>query len=142
MSSLTSPMIVWNRFCSDSGVSLSSLIGPVDLVDEQDRLDLLPQRLSQDRLGLGHHALDRADHDDRAVDRAHGARDVAAEVDVAGGVDEVDEVLLSLELVDDRDVRVVDREQARLLLLVEVELELLARQLVGDHARPPRAGCR
>ena len=56
---------------------LELLDRPVDLVDEQDRLDLLAQRLAEHRLRLGHHALDGADHDDGPVDRAHRAGDVA-----------------------------------------------------------------
>ena len=107
---------------------------PVHLVDEQDRPDALLQRLPDDRLGLGHDALDRADQDDDAVQGPHGPGHVAAEVHVARGVDEVDEVLLALELVHHRGVGGVDGDAAGLLLLVEVEHELLPGQILGHHA--------
>ncbi len=52
-----------------------------------------------------------------------------------GRVDQVDEVLLASEVVDHRRARSVDRDAPRLLLLVEVQQELLARELLGHHAR-------
>ena len=59
----------------------------VDLVDEDDGLDVLLDGLPDDGLGLGHDALHGADHDHGAVQGAHGAGHVAAEVYVSGGVD-------------------------------------------------------
>ncbi len=62
----------------------------VDLVDEQERRDAqAPQRPHQDA-GLGLHALDGRDHQDRAVEHAEGPFDLGDEVGVAGRVDEVD----------------------------------------------------
>jgi len=89
---------------------LEFLDGAIDLVDEEDRFDLLPEGLPEHRLGLGHDALDGADHDHGAVDGPHRTGDVPAEVDVTRRIDEVDQVVLVVEFVDDRDVRVVDRE--------------------------------
>src|SRR5689334_23685354 len=48
--------------------------------------------------------------------RAHRAGDVPAEVDVAGRVDQVDQVLPALEVVDHGGDRRVDRDAPGLLL--------------------------
>src|SRR5438309_2850396 len=107
----------------------------VDLVDEQGRPHAFLQRLPDDRLRLRHDAFDRIDEDDDAVDRAHRAGDVPAEVHVTGCVDQVDQVLPALEVVDHgRDGR-VDRDAPGLFLLVVVHKELRARELFGDHPR-------
>src|SRR6056297_2104418 len=106
----------------------------VDLVDEQRRLHALAERLPEHRLGLRHRALDGVDDHQRAVDRAHRAGDVATEVHVARGVDEVDEVVGVLVLVGHRNVRRVDGDTALLLVLLRVHRELLARGVLGDHA--------
>src|SRR6056297_935950 len=121
---------------------LLHLLGPlleladeaVDLVDEQRRLHALAERLPEDRLGLGHRALDGVDDHQRAVDRAHRAGDVAPEVHVARGVDEVDEVVGVLVLVGHRNVRRVDGDSPLLLVFLRVHRELLARGVLRDHA--------
>src|SRR5438093_6130255 len=107
----------------------------VDLVDEQDRADAFLEGLADDRLRLRHDALHRVIEDDHAIDRAHRSGDVAPEVHVTGRVDQIDEELAALEVVDHGRDRGVDRDPAGLLLLVEVHEELLAGQLLRDHAR-------
>src|SRR5438552_9429397 len=107
----------------------------VDLVDEQDRADAFLEGLADDRLRLRHDALHRVIEDDHAIDRAHRPGDVASEVNVTGRVDQIDEELVALEVVDHGRDRGVDRDPAGLLLLVEVHEELLAGQLLRDHAR-------
>ena len=107
---------------------------PVDLVDEQDRSDALLEGLPDDRLGLRHDAFHRAHQDDDAVQSPHGPGDVPAEVDVTGGVDEVDEVFLPFIGVDHGGVCGVDGDPTSLLLLVEIEHQLLSREVTGHHA--------
>ena len=65
----------------------------VHLVDERDARDVVLVGLAPDRLGLRLDAADRAEHGDRAVEDAQRALDLDGEVDVAGGVDDVDAVV-------------------------------------------------
>jgi hypothetical protein len=68
----------------------------VHLVDERDaRYDVLVG-LPPHRLGLRLHAADRAEHRDRAVENAQAALDLDGEVDVTGGIDDVDAVVAPL----------------------------------------------
>ncbi len=92
----------------------------VDLVDEQNRMNVLFESLSKDRLSLGHGTLHGVHDDDGAVNGSHRPCDVAAEVDVTRGVDHVDEVLLALVLVDHGDVGRIDGDPSCLLQLVKV----------------------
>ena len=52
------------------------------------------ERLLQDELGLRHRALGRVDQQDGAVDHRQDALDLAAEIGVAGRVDDVDSGVL------------------------------------------------
>ena len=65
-------------------------IGAVDLVDSNDQRQVLLQRLLQDETGLGHAALGRIDQQQNAVDHLQNALDLAAEVGVARGINDVD----------------------------------------------------
>src|SRR6266545_2012556 len=114
----------------------------VDLVDEQDGPHAFLQRLTDDRLRLRHDPFDGVVEYDHAIDGPHRTGDVPAEVDVARRVDQVDQVLAAFEVVDHRCNRGVDRDAARLLLLVVVHEELRARELFADHprARDERVG--
>ena len=64
--------------------------GAVHLVDEGDARDVVAVGLAPDGLGLGLDAGDGVEHDDAAVEDAQAALDLGREVDVAGGVDDVD----------------------------------------------------
>ena len=64
----------------------------VHLVDEDDARDVVLVRLAPDGLGLRLDALHAVEADDRAVEDAQRALDLGREVDVAGGVDDVDRV--------------------------------------------------
>ena len=64
--------------------------GAVDLVDDDDRLQAQRQRLARDEARLRHRAFDRVDQQQHAVDHRQHALDLAAEVGVAGRVDDVD----------------------------------------------------
>src|SRR6266540_776958 len=114
----------------------------VDLVDEQDGPHPLLERLADDGLGLGHDPFDGVIEYDHTVDGAHRTGNVPAEVDVARRVDQVDQILTAFEVVDHRCDRRVDRDAARLLLLVVVHEELRARELFGDHPRTCDEGVR
>src|ERR1700679_2324049 len=69
-------------------------IGLVDLVDADDRLEADLQRLADHELGLRHRPFGSVDQHDRAVDHREDALDLAAEIGVAGGVDDVDPMIL------------------------------------------------
>jgi hypothetical protein len=66
---------------------------PVHLVDERDPRDAVLVHLAPHGLGLGLHARHRAIHRDRRIQHAQAPLHLDGEVDVAGGVDDVDPVL-------------------------------------------------
>src|SRR5690606_28335839 len=66
--------------------------GPVHLVDERDPGHAVPVGLPPHRLALRFHPGDRVEHGDGTVEDAQGAFHLVGEVDVPGGVDEVDAV--------------------------------------------------
>ena len=63
---------------------------PVDLVDHHDGLEPEGQRLAGDEARLRHRTLDRIHQQQHPVDHRQHALDLAAEVGVPGGVDDVD----------------------------------------------------
>ena len=65
-------------------------VGAVDLVDDEDHRQLRLQRLAQDEAGLGERALGGVDQQQHAVDHRQSPLDLAAEVGVARGVDDVE----------------------------------------------------
>ena len=65
-------------------------VRPVHLVDDQDHRQLRLQRLAQHEPGLRQRALAGVDEQHDAVDHRQAALDLAAEVGVARGVDDVD----------------------------------------------------
>ena len=65
-------------------------VGLVDLVEHDDGAQAEGERLGGDELGLRHRAFGGVDQQADAVDHAEDALDLAAEVGVAGGVDDVD----------------------------------------------------
>jgi len=83
----------------------------VQLVHVRDAGHLVLVGLEPDRLRLDLDAADGAEHAHPAVEDAQGALDLGREVDVAGGVDDVDRVLAPV----DRDGRRVDRDPLLLL---------------------------
>jgi hypothetical protein len=88
----------------DGLVRLAALA--VDLVDDEQDLEAAGDRLLGDEPGLRHRALERVDDQQHRVDHVEHALDLAAEVGVAGGVDEVDAHALVAEagrLARDRD---------------------------------------
>ena len=73
----------------------------VDLVDTQDGLDSLGQGLSQDSLGLDTNTFDTVDNDQGTVSDSKGSGDFGREIDVTGGVDQVDQELVTVGLLLD-----------------------------------------
>src|SRR5690606_9110711 len=67
--------------------------GAVHLVDERKARHLVLVGLAPHGLGLRLHAADRAQHEHRAVEHAQRTLDLDGEVDVPGGIDDVEAVL-------------------------------------------------
>ncbi len=65
-------------------------VGAVDLVDHEDHRQLRLQRLAQDEAGLGEGPLGGVDQQQHPVDHGQPTLYLAAEVGVAGGVDDVE----------------------------------------------------
>ncbi len=65
-------------------------VGAVDLVDDDDGLEALLQRLADDELGLRQRALGGVDQHQRAIHHVEDALHLAAEVGVARRVDDID----------------------------------------------------
>lgn len=71
----------------------------VDLVDDDDGLDPLTQGLAQHGLGLDTDTLDTVDDDEGTVGDTESGRDLGGEVDVTGRVDQVDQELVTVDLL-------------------------------------------
>lgn len=75
--------------------------GTVDLVDDTDGLDTLSKGLSEDGLGLDADTRDTVDDDESTVGDTEGSSDLRREINVTGGIDQVDQELISLAMVGD-----------------------------------------
>ena len=111
-------------------------VGTVDLVDDQDHRQPRLQRLAQHEPRLRQRPLAGVDQQQHAVDHRQPALDLAAEVGVAGGVDDVE-----LDpAVADRGVLGQDRDPLLALEVHRVE-HPLGHVLVGaEGARLPQQG--
>ena len=91
------------------GVELELEDGTIDLVDEDDGADALGEGLTEDGFGLDADTFDAIDDDEGTVSDTEGGGDFGGEVDVSGGVDEVDQVvaLVVLEAGDELFLDVV-----------------------------------
>ena len=67
--------------------------GAVHLVDEHDPGNVVAVCLTPDGLRLGLNATHGAEHGDNAIEHAHGALNFDGEIDVPGGVNDVDAVV-------------------------------------------------
>ena len=103
----------------------------VDLVDADHDREVGVDGVTQDEARLGHGALGGVDEKDRAVGHPEHALDLAAEVGVAGGVDDVDLDALVL----DGDVLRQDGDAALALLVVGVEHALLYLLVLAERVR-------
>jgi hypothetical protein len=95
-------------------------VGAVNLVDAQDRTQAHLQRLGQHELGLGHDALFGVNQQDAAVHHAQDALDLAAEVGVARGVDDVDAGFACLAMPEHARALGQDGDAAFALLVIGV----------------------
>ena len=84
--------------------------------------------------GLRHGALNRTGEDETTVDSTHGTGDVATEVNVAWGIDEVDEVVRAFHGVDHGSRSSVDGDTTGRFLLVEVQHTGCTSEFVGHHS--------
>ena len=105
---------------------LRARVGAVDLVDDDDRRELGFERLRQHEARLRQRAFGGVHQQHDAVDHLQGALDFAAEVGVAGGVDDVD---LDVVVVE-RGVLGEDGDAALALEVVRVH-DALGDGLVG-----------
>ena len=109
-------------------------VRPVDLVDAEDRAQAHLQRLGQHELGLRHDAFLGVDQQDAAVHHAQDPLHLAAEVGVAGGVDDVDAGLARLAVPQNAGALGQDGDAALTLLVVGVHRPF-GRGFVGaEHA--------
>src|SRR5258708_27795498 len=69
---------------------LGAGVGAIDFIQDDDRRELGGERFLQDVARLRERAFAGVDEKDDAVDHAQGALDFAAEIAVAGGVDNID----------------------------------------------------
>ena len=95
-------------------------VAAVGLVDDQDHRHVGVERLAQHEPGLGERALGGVDQQHDAVDHRQPALDLAAEVGVAGGVDDVDRHRLTAAGGTGVVHRGVLREDRDALLALEV----------------------
>ena len=105
----------------------------IKLVDEEDGLDLLSERLAEHSLSLHGDTLNRVDDDDGTVGDAKGSGDLRREVNVSGRVDKVDVVGLALVVVGHGETSGLDGDTAVDLILAVVGDALGTRVLVRDE---------
>jgi hypothetical protein len=73
----------------------------IDLVDTQDGLDTLGQGLTQDSLGLDTDTGDTVDNDKGTVSDTESGSDLRREINVTGGIDQVDQELVAIDSLGD-----------------------------------------
>jgi hypothetical protein len=73
--------------------------GTVDLVDAKNGLDTLGQGLTQDSLGLDTDTGDTVDDDQGTVSDTESGSDLGREINVTGGIDQVDQELRTVDLL-------------------------------------------
>lgn len=81
------------------GVHLELKEGTVKLVDHEDGLDALSHSLAEHGLGLHTDTLDTVNNDEGTISDTESGGHLGGEIDVAGGVDEVDHVRVLLTTV-------------------------------------------
>ena len=94
-------------------------VGAIDLVDHEDHRQVAGERLAQHESGLWQRAFGGVDEEDDAVDHRERALDLATEVGVAGGVDDVQRDVVAVARVVP-DQRGVLGEDGDALLALEV----------------------
>ena len=111
-------------------------VGPVDLVDHQDHRQPGLEGLAQHEPGLGQGALGGVDQQQDPVHHGQAPLDLAAEVGVAGGVDDVD----LHPVVDDGGVLGQDGDALLTLQVARVHDPLVDRLVGPERPRLPQHG--
>ncbi len=106
-------------------------VGPVGLVDDDDGPQPEAERPHEHVARLRHGALVGVDQQQHRVDHAEHALDLAAEVGVAGRVDDVDQVVLPLHGA----VLGADGDAALALEVVAVHHALVDVGVLAEHVR-------
>jgi len=79
----------------------------IDFVDHEYGLDLFSESLTEDSLGLDANTFDVIDDDESTIGNTEGSSDFGREIDVTGGIDQVDqEGLLGVSHVEDISLEV------------------------------------
>jgi hypothetical protein len=73
----------------------------INLVDAQNGLDTLGQGLTQDSLGLDTDTGDTVDNDQGTVSDTESGGNLRREINVTGGIDQVDQELVTIDLLGD-----------------------------------------
>ena len=106
-------------------------VGPVGLVDDDDRPQAEAQGPHEHVARLGHRAFVGVDEQQHRVDHAEHTLDLAAEIGVTGRVDDVDQVVLPLH----RAVLGADGDAALALEVVAVHDALVDVRVLAEHVR-------
>ena len=105
-------------------------VGAVHLVDHDDGVQATGQRLADDEFGLREDALGGVHQDDGAVHHVQDALHLAAEISVAGGVDDVDAGVAP----DHRGALGEDGDAALALQVVAVQRAVRHHLVVAERA--------
>merc|ERR1712110_313926 len=101
----------------------------IHLVDHQDGLDALTKGLAEHGLGLDAHTFDAIDDDESTISDTEGGSDLRGEINVPGGIDQVDQetsasggsrAVLLVHLVVERHTSRLDGDASVLLVLAGV----------------------
>ena len=106
----------------------------VNLVDEKNWLYLLFQCLTNDGFSLRHWAFDCTCKDETSVNSTHSTCYVATEVNVTGCVDEINQVVGTINAVNHRCGCCIDGNTTSGFLLIEIENTSCACKVTGHHA--------
>lgn len=71
----------------------------IDLVDDNNGLDALTKSLTKDGLGLDADTLDGVDDNESTIGDTEGSSDFGREINVTGGVDQVDQEILACDVL-------------------------------------------
>jgi hypothetical protein len=111
----------------------------IHLVDHKDWLDSLSESLTEDGLGLDANSLNAIDDDDGSVSNTESGSNLRGEINMSGGIDQVDQEWLSLSfaglhLVEHRDSSGLDGNATFLLILTGVSEASLSSLLGRDNS--------
>ena len=90
--------------------------------------------LTENSFSLRHWAFDCIDDNDCTVDCSHCTSNISTEVDVTWGINHVDEVFLTVDFVNHRNVGGVDSNSTCLFFLVGVSPACLSCKFLREHS--------